>query len=251
MYQHWQSVKEVIRHVLFRCGLSGTLDLLRERRGFKTGHMRQQNLTEIFSRIYESGAWMIHRAQDSLSGSGSTEIATAGLVDQLSGFLKDVDCRRLVDIGCGDFNWMRKVEGSFDYVGIDVVPQLIGANNARYARKGRRFACHDATQDAIEGGDVAICREVLFHLSFRDGLRLLRNVKAAGFKYVLLTHDKSIWFNSDIRNGDFRMLNLSKSPFRLQSPERELIDDKVSTGRVLAVWPATAHRIDASYRPTK
>jgi hypothetical protein len=95
----------------------------------------------------------------------------------------------------------------------------------------------DATQTAINPGDVAVCREVLFHLSFRDGLQLLRNIKATGFKYVLLTYDRSVWFNSDILSGDFRRINLSKSPFSFPAPQRELRDDKVSKGRVLAVWP--------------
>jgi hypothetical protein len=237
MYDHKQSVKEVIRNVLFRCGLTDTLDLLRHWRGRNSGHMRKHDMTDIFSQIYANDVWVAHENQDSLSGAGSTQAATGELVVQLSAFLREVGCRQLVDIGCGDFNWMRNVEGDFDYLGIDVVPQVIDANNATYANDRRRFICMDATQTAINPGDVAVCREVLFHLSFRDGLQLLRNIKAAGFKYVLLTHDNSVWFNSDIRNGDFRRINLSKSPFGFPEPQRELRDDKVLKGRVLVVWP--------------
>ena len=82
-------------------------------------------------------------------------------------FLREVGCRKLVDIGCGDFNWMRNVEGDFDYLGIDVVPQVIDANNVKYANDRRRFVRMDATRSAISPGEVALCREVLFHLSFR------------------------------------------------------------------------------------
>jgi Methyltransferase domain len=237
MYDHKQSVKEVIRHVLFRCGLADTLDLLRHWRGQDTEHMRTQNLTDIFSHIYANDVWVAPGNQESLSGVGSTQGATGEFVVRLSAFLREVGCRQLVDIGCGDFNWMRNVQGDFDYLGVDVVPQVIDANNATYANDTRRFICMDATRTAINPGDVAVCREVLFHLSFRDGLQLLRNIKATGFKYVLLTYDKSVWFNSDIRSGDFRRINLSKSPFRFPAPQRELRDDKVSKGRVLAVWP--------------
>ena len=238
MYDHTQSIKEVIRHILFRCQLIGGLDILRRWRGINTDteHMRQQDMTGIFSQIYANGVWVEHKNQDSLSGVGSTQLATGELVVQLSTFLRDVGCRKLVDIGCGDFNWMRNVEGNFDYLGIDVVPRIIDANNAKYKNDKRRFICMDAARMAIESGDYAICREVLFHLSFRDGLQLLRNIKAAGFKCVLLTTDKSIWFNSDIRNGDSRRINLSKSPFRFPEPWRELRDDKVAKERVLAVW---------------
>jgi hypothetical protein len=212
--------------------------------------MRQRNMTEIFSQIYANGVWVEQKHQESLSGVGSTHAATAELVVRLSAYLREVGCRRLVDVGCGDFNWMRNVEGDFEYTGIDVVPQVIDANNAAYANHKRRFICMDAIRGAIPPGDVAICREVLFHLSFRDGLQMLRNIKAAGFKYVLLNSNDNIWFNSDIRSGDFRPINLSKSPFRLADPLLELTDDKAaglkltddgtSNRRVLSVWSGSA-----------
>jgi hypothetical protein len=239
-YDHTQSVKEVLRHVLFRCGLSDTLDIVRHWRGHYTKHTRQQDMTGIFSQIYANGAWVMRENQDSLSGVGSTQVATRELSTQLSDFLREVACRRLVDIGCGDFNWMHTVQGDFDYLGVDVVPQVIEQNTALYANGRRRFSCADATRGPIETGDVAICREVLFHLSFKDGLKLLRNVRAAGFKHVLFTTDNSVWFNSDIRSGDFRRINLLRSPYALLAPSRELADDKVSRGRALAVWQGCA-----------
>jgi hypothetical protein len=238
-YDHKQSIKEVGRHVLFRIGLTGVLDALRGRRGLAVGHMQKHDIADIFSSIYANGAWVMTQDQESSSGAGSTQVATSELVIRLSAFLRDIGCQRLVDVGCGDFNWMRMVEGDFSYLGIDVVPQVVEANNATYANERRRFICRDAIRTAISPGDVAICREVLFHLSFQDGLLLLRNIKAAGFKYVLLTSDNAIWFNSDIRNGDFRRINLSKSPFGLPEPQREFADDKVAEGRVLAVWPGS------------
>jgi SAM-dependent methyltransferase len=240
MYDHKQSAKELVRHVLFRCGLSNTLDVVRHWRGRYTSHVREQDMAGIFGQIYANGAWVMHDKQDSLSGVGSTRRATDELSVQLSGFLREAGCRRLVDIGCGDFNWMQRVEGDFDYLGIDVVPQVVEENRARYGNGKRRFICMDATRAAIEPGDVAVCREVLFHLSFGDGLRLMRNIRAAGFGHVLFTNDTSIWFNSDIRSGDFRRINLLRAPYSLPAAQRELRDDKVSAGRLLAVWPGTA-----------
>jgi SAM-dependent methyltransferase len=239
-YDHTQSVKEVLRHVLFRCGLSETLDVMRQWRGHYTKHTRERDMTRVFSQIYANGAWVMRDNQDSLSGVGSTQVATQELSVQLSGFLRLVGCRRLVDIGCGDFNWMHSVDGDFEYVGIDVVPQVIEQNTLRYANEKRRFQCGDATSGPIEAGDVAICREVLFHLSFRDGLKLLRNVRAAGFEHVLFTTDSSVWFNSDIRSGDFRRINLLKPPYGLPVPLRQLADDKVSQGRALGVWAGSS-----------
>ena len=72
MYDHKQSAKELVRHVLFRCGLSNTLDVVRHWRGRYTRHVREQDLAGIFSQIYANGAWVMHDKQDSLSGVGST-----------------------------------------------------------------------------------------------------------------------------------------------------------------------------------
>jgi SAM-dependent methyltransferase len=237
VYNHKQSVKEVLRHVLFRCGLSETLDVVRQWRGGYTKHTRERDINGVFSQIYANGVWVMRDGQESLSGVGSVQAATGEMAAELAAFLREVGCARLVDIGCGDFNWMRTVAGNFEYLGIDVVPRVIEANTARYADLRRRFICLDATSSPIESGDVALCREVLFHLSFRDGNKLIRNIKAAGFRHVLFTTDNSVWFNSDIRNGDFRRINLTRSPYGLPVPERQLKDDKVSTGRVLGVWP--------------
>lgn len=236
MYNHKQSTKEVIRHALFRCGLTDTLDIWRKRRGANIEHVGRSDMSAVFSEIYANGAWVVDKDQDSLSGAGSTSANTSELLGQLSGFLHDVRCSKLVDIGCGDFNWMRRVTGDFDYLGIDIVPSVIEANTMKYGDPKRQFICMDASAGPIPSGDVAVCREVLFHLSFRDGLRLLRNIKQAGFKYILLTTEQSVWFNSDIRNGDHRRLNLAKAPYKLPNPFAEMPDDKVADGRVLAVW---------------
>src|SRR5271163_2602257 len=140
-YDHRQSIKEVIRHGLFRCGLTEVLDSLRRWRGKTVAHLRKRDAAEIFSSIYADRVWVMHKDQHSLSGAGSTQLATGELVVRLSEFLKDVDCQRLVDVGCGDFNWMRNVEGDFDYLGIDVVAQVIETNNATYGTDRRRFVC--------------------------------------------------------------------------------------------------------------
>jgi hypothetical protein len=240
---HRQSFKEIIRHTLFRLGLNGVIDAARRSRGRDSWHTEKPSLDQVFSDIYANGVWIEHEGQASLSGAGSVASATNDLRVQLSSFLSSVNCRRLVDIGCGEFGWMRNVDGEFHYLGIDIVQSVIDANNAAHANERRRFVCMDATRQPIEPwGDVVICREVLFHLSFKNALLVLRNIRAAGFKYIILTTDSSVWFNSDIRDGDFRRINLLKSPFKLPAPQFELVDDRVSRGRLIGVWSGDALR---------
>lgn len=178
VYNHKQSVKEVVRHVLYRCGLTGLLNTLRRLRGQNTSHIRKQDIAQTFTQIYANKVWMGHADNhEALSGAGSTQAATDTLLVELAAFLKEVECRELLDIGCGDYNWMRHLQGDFNYLGIDIVPAVIDANNAAHADAHHHFLCVDATKNPVPGGDVAICREVLFHLSFADGAKLLQNIK--------------------------------------------------------------------------
>ena len=237
--------KIVFRHVLCRLGLLDAYIALRLPKDRVVERRPDKGLRDIFSQIYARGLWIEAEGQESLSGAGSMQQSTQTLVGRLSAFLAEIECRHLVDIGCGDFNWMKRVEGSFDYVGVDVVPQVIAENEQRYGDVRRRFLCLDATREPIPSGDVALCREVLFHLSFEDGLRLLANIKRAGFRYVVLTNDTGAIFNGDITNGGFRPLNLTKAPYRLPAPSRMLDDDslgvaKAAKGRVLGVWETAA-----------
>ena len=235
-----QIPRTLFRHALSRAGLLDAYIAWRIGPERSLARRPGQSLQDTFAQIYARRLWVEGEGQDSLSGAGSTEAATRRVAGQLSAFLAEVGCRRLVDIGCGDFNWMRGLTGDFAYLGIDVVPEVIADNVRLHGGGTRRFLCLDATREAIEPGDVALCREVLFHLSFADGLRLLRNIRAAGFRYVVLTDDRATWVNGDITSGGFRLLNLSKGPFRLPRPERELPDDSLSKGRVLGVWPGSA-----------
>ncbi len=81
---------------------------------------------------------------------------------------------------------------------------------------------------------------MLFHLSFRDIWSFIHNLRANGILTLIATNDSGTSFNADILSGDFRLLNLTKSPFRFPPPQISISDDEVSAGRVLAVWQVSA-----------
>ena len=107
-------------------------------------------------------------------------------------------------------------------------------------RTGRCRRSRLATRSTVRlpDADVVLCREVLFHLSFRDGLAALANIRAAG-RWLLATSDTAIWFNSDVATGDFRRINLERAPYRLPRPRAVISDEGVCRGRVLALWPTS------------
>lgn len=236
-WDHKQSAKEVIRHIGLKLGAGSLLRRHRRDRALVTEHLDPATAVGRFSAAYGSRAWLSSKGQESLSGPGSEASATHTVVGALPELLARLGCETLLDVGCGDWNWMREVRLPCHYVGIDIVPEVIEANR-RFQRVGVTFEVGDATQGPLPRADVVLCREVLFHLSFSDGMTALANMRAAG-RWLLVTSDTAIWFNSDIATGDFRRINLRRAPYRLPRPRAAIRDEGVCRGRVLGLW-ATA-----------
>jgi 2-polyprenyl-3-methyl-5-hydroxy-6-metoxy-1,4-benzoquinol methylase len=236
-WNHAQSVKEVVRHVSFKLGAQKVLEDRRAARGFKTSHLTKSTVRERFEEIYRIGVWKFGDDQVALSGTGSELGATASIRTRLPEVLTEIKCQRLLDIGCGDWTWMQQIDLPCEYIGADIVPQVIESNR-KYERPGVSFIELNAIEDELPAADVALCREVLFHLSFADGLKLIEKVKHSA-KWFIATSD-SIWFNSDIKSGDFRMLNLEARPYRLPKPTLVIPDEENVPGRYLGVWPTEA-----------
>ena len=77
----------------------------------------------IFQRIFERNGW---GSSESLSGSGSSRAQTVALKAALPETFAQLGIRRLLDVPCGDFAWMRDVVHSIDiYIGADIIPSLI------------------------------------------------------------------------------------------------------------------------------
>lgn len=228
--------KEVSRDLIAKAGL-GRLHLsVRKLRGQNVDHLYRQTLAERFSAIYENKVWLNGRSSGSLSGLGSDLASTNDVRGRLSDLLASLDTRSLLDVGCGDFTWMKEVSFPFTYLGTDIVPEVIAANNAHYASDRRSFQVLDATSDPLPSAGAILCREVLFHLSFSDIGRLLRNVRRSYATFFIATNDNSLEYNADIRSGDFRLLNLHRTPFHLPAPHQSIPDTGVAEFRTLSVW---------------
>jgi len=129
---------------------------------------------------------------------------------------------------------MKRVTLPCAYIGVDIVAEVIKVNR-KHSRSGVSFEVIDAISGPLPSSDIALCREVLFHPSFGDSLAVLKSIRRAA-KWLVATTDP-IWFNSDIRTGDFRMINLRKRSCNLAEPYATIRDDSIDAGRVLGVWP--------------
>jgi len=217
--------------------LDWLLNNVRSARGENLNHLAKADVRDRFGAIYQSGVWQRGDSSNPDSGQGSSLDATHALRAQLPRLLAELKANTLLDVGCGDFTWMRSVDlGDTRYVGVDVVPGVIEEVQATYGNERRQFICANAITDDLPEADFVVCREILFHLSFADAAALLQNVLGKPRRYFAATTDSITGFNSDIATGDFRVLNLRIAPFGFSEPDWIVADDAVVPGRSFAIW---------------
>jgi len=129
---------------------------------------------------------------------------------------------------------------SVQYIGGDIVKILIDKNNKRYKNNKIKFIQIDLTKDIFPKSDIMICRDCLFHLSYKDTILLLENFIKSNTPYILTsTHTKkNVIVNRDIQTGDFKLIDLFSSPYNFPSRPLAIIDDYISPypERKLCLW---------------
>ena len=186
------------------------------------------DLAARFARIEQTNLW---GAASSVSGLGSEDTATAAIRDALPSLLQRLGARSLLDAPCGDAGWIGRLKLDLDYIGIDIVPALIEANNRRVAdgELAGHFLVADITRDALPRADLILCRDCLVHLSFQNIARVTARFRESGAQFLLATTFPEWEDNRDCEDGDWRALNMMKAPFDWPAP-RELIDERCEEG---------------------
>jgi hypothetical protein len=108
------------------------------------------------------------------------------------------------DIPCGDFNWISKVDlNNVDYLGSDIVSELIEKNNHNYSNESIRFRTLDLTADSLPEVDLIFTRDCLVHLSYDDTLKALSSIIESGSKYLLTSSFVDRERNYNIATGEW------------------------------------------------
>jgi hypothetical protein len=184
--------------------------------------MSSSDTERIFTALYRGNAW---GDPESRSGPGSSVLRTRFLRPRLAALLRELGVRSLLDVPCGDFNWMRHTDlGQIEYTGGDIVPELVERNSLLYAGQGRRFIRLDMLRDALPKAGLILCRDGLVHFSFSGAARALQLMKASGSTYLLATTFRDHAANEDIATGEWRPLNLERAPFFFPPPVSALED---------------------------
>lgn len=179
-------------------------------------------LEQRFARIFTTNLW----ASDSRSGLGSELTATAVVREQLPRLLEALGAGSLLDLPCGDFRWLSTVPLDLDYIGGDIVGEVVAANEQQFGGPGtrRRFMRLDLTADPLPRTDVVLCRDCLVHLSYGHISQAFDNLRRSGSTWLLTTTFLDHHENVDIESGDWRILNLSRPPFNLPAAEAVLVE---------------------------
>lgn len=170
----------------------------------------QDNLKQTFSEIHSNNLWA---SPQSRSGTGSELINTEKIRQELPIMLSKFNINSMLDIPCGDYNWMCGVDlGLTTYIGADIVEGVITKNIENF---NKDFRVLDITKDDLPKSDLLFVRDCLGHLSNANVIKAIENMKRSGSKYLLATSFTKYNFNTDIKDGGWKCINLMIEPFFL------------------------------------
>jgi hypothetical protein len=178
------------------------------------------SLADRFTEVYERNLW---GDSQSFSGPGS-RIESAPVreaLDALERVIAAYGIRSIVDVPCGDFNWMPAFlvnHPDIDYIGLDIVAPLIARNSAKFP--ACKFAVLDLTKAIPPTADLIFCKDLFAHLIELDVFACLQNIRRSGATYFLASNNFG-YKNTELphnKGGTNRHLDLAAPPYRLPAP---------------------------------
>ena len=188
-------------------------------------------------------------------GPGSTISAAKYVLRELPLLVERYDIKSILDMPCGDYNWMRKMKfkSEVTYIGADYNETLIETNKSRYSDVD--FRVINAIVDPIPTVDLVFCRDLFIHFPFEETKTALANIKASGSKYLLTTTfswrsfpPRDIVRNAENKMAPWTRLNLFMEPFNMppcidfivefnQERDNPNPDQNIGFGdKILALW---------------
>jgi hypothetical protein len=221
-----KTVIKVFVNILLYVSLKKLKKILIGRKIFKI-----QSLEKKFTLIYSKNYWSCN---ESRSGIGSTLRSTRNIRFHLPKIITKFKIKKIFDAPCGDFNWMSHILKStkVEYHGGDIVKNLIITNKKKYGNKTTKFSTLDIRIDNLYKSDLIICRDTLFHFSYKDIFYFFKNFLSSKIKFILFTshlNSNPNFKNKDILTGDFRLIDFFAEPFNFKKNYIYTFDDRDET----------------------
>ena len=195
---------------------------------------------ELFTNYYKTNFW---QGSESLSGPGSDRSQTRFLIKELEALLKFYEIKSILDVPCGDWNWMRDVNLSgITYIGGDIVEPLIAQNQDKFGSKTVQFRVIDICKDQLPQVDLIIVRDCFIHLPLVEIKKALDNIKASGSKFALISIHPWLYLeaNQEIEVGQWRRVDLTRKPFYWAPPNRIIVEANTfgeDYDKSMGLWP--------------
>jgi hypothetical protein len=193
--------------------------------------LTKQNITKnylIFENIYEKQLWNNGNPNIPLSGPGSSIENTRTMSAILNTFIYNNNCKSVLDLGCGDLNWISKTpffnDNDIKYTGVDVVENVINTHLKMYNTK--TFLCKDIiTFNNFNNIDIIIIRDVIFHLKNEEILSIFNNIQHK-FKFLLITSCLNNENNDTFDRWHFSKKNINIEPFNKKHNFKIVINEE-------------------------
>jgi hypothetical protein len=184
---------------------------------------------DIFKNIYETCLWGNNNdpLYSGSSGSGSCIEINISYISALQNIIRNSSTegpgqiKRIVDLGCGDWNCGRSIYDSLmsdpnlniEYIGYDAYIGVINANRIKYPDYiFENIDIYNDREQLIEG-DLCIIKEVLQHWSNEEITTMLRYLyDSKKYKYILLCNSCNQTQNIDIETGGWHPISSKKYP---------------------------------------
>ncbi|MFT4940797.1 MAG: hypothetical protein ACI88A_003856 [Paraglaciecola sp.] len=205
----------------------------------RIGRFYERSREQVFFDFYEENRW---GSGESISGRGSELLQTKGLIEQLPKLFSKLHISSLLDLPCGDFNWMKNVlPNEIVYIGGDIVNNIILENNNKYQSDKYSFKHIDLLTSMLPATDAIFCRDCLVHFSYADIKQAINNITATKAKYLITTSFVEQQTNKDIVIGNWRPLNLLAEPFNFPTPLEILFEGCTESNgaykdKAMCVW---------------
>ena len=137
--------------------------------------------------------WKLRYKNGGLSGNGSYASEAKKKADYINSVIRDFNIKSINDIGHGDGNQLKYIEGFKDYTGYDVSEHARQrCLNIHGKKKGYRFI---SDTNSFNTGDLAMSLDVIYHLVEQDTFESYMDLLFSLSQYVLI-------YSTDMDNGN-------------------------------------------------
>eukprot|EP00941_MAST-03F_sp_MAST-3F-sp1_P004253 g4253.t1 len=148
---------------------------------------KQPDSKLVFDNISSLELW---KWGESISGSGSEIKNTHTVRECLGKWIEKYSIKKLYDVS-GDGNWQHLIPGIHDieYRGYDVSTIQLSVAREKNKVRAPKFTYHqmDLMKTIPPKADLWLLKEVLQHLSFKQGTTVLQNIRQSGTRYLAVT----------------------------------------------------------------